>query len=206
MDVSRRKVIIHRQRRRENSGMGRIILRVVIGLVLLFVVANLALVFAGVGTVAGVYAYFAQDLPDPEKIEIDQETFETTKIYDRTGEHLLFEVFDPRPNRGDRTYTKFEEIPLTVREAVIALEDKTFYENPGVNFEGLGRAVFNNLRGLQVQGGSSITVQLVKNVLIPQEERYKVEYSRKIKEAILALEITRRYPAGPAKTRSSNGI
>ena len=58
---------------------------------------------------------------------------------------------------------------------------------------GIARAFLLNLQGGRVQGGSSITVQLIKNILIPEEERYEVKYSRKIKEAILAMEISRQY-------------
>ena len=153
----------------------------------------------GVGSVAGVYAYFAQDLPNPEQIETEQEDFETTKIFDRTGEHLLYEVFDPRPYHGDRTYMTLDQIPLLVQQATVALEDRSFYENPGINVRGLARAFYNNLMGLPVQGGSSITQQLVKKVLIPYEEQLQQSYARKIKETILALEISRRYSGKEGK-------
>ncbi|MEA3460216.1 MAG: transglycosylase domain-containing protein, partial [Chloroflexota bacterium] len=77
--------------------------------------------------------------------------------------------------------------------ATIAIEDKSFYENPGVDLEGVARAFYYTLRGEHVQGASTITMQLVKNVLISPEERYKKLISRKIKEVILALEISRLY-------------
>ncbi len=166
------------------------------------VMIALAIVFsgiAGIGAAVGVYAYFAQDLPDAGKIEVVSEDFETTKIYDRTGTHLLYEVFDPR--WGDRTYVTIDQIPVHVRNATIALEDANFYDNPGINLRGMTRAFVSNLRGRQIQGGSSITVQLVKNVLIDPEERIKKSYARKIKEAILATEITRRYPGKEGKDK-----
>ncbi|MFN2226299.1 MAG: penicillin-binding protein, partial [Anaerolineae bacterium] len=86
-----------------------------------------------------------------------------------------------------------EQIPEDIRNATIALEDKTFYSNIGIDPMGIARAFLLNLQGDSVQGGSSITVQLVKNILIPEEERYQISYARKIKEAILALEISRQY-------------
>ncbi|GAB4557054.1 MAG: hypothetical protein Kow0047_01050 [Anaerolineae bacterium] len=174
-------------------------LRLFLAFVLIAVLITGTTVAAAVGTVAGVYAYYARDLPDASAIETEQEQFETVRIYDRTGQHLLFESIDPRPFRGDRTYVPLSEISPYLIEATVALEDRSFYENPGINIRGLARAVVATLSGDSIQGGSSITQQLVKNVLIPPEERYKRLYSRKIKEMILALEITRRYPGKEGK-------
>ncbi len=176
-------------------------LRLFLSLLLLTAVTVGTAVAVVVGTAAGVYAYFAQDLPDASAIETEQEQFETVRIYDRTGQHLLYESIDPRPFRGDRTYIPLDQISPYLIQATIALEDRSFYENPGVNFRGVARAFVSNLRGGSVQGGSSITQQLVKNVLIPPEERYKRSYARKIKEMILALEITRRYPGREGKNK-----
>jgi len=189
------RLLVLRQRRerrkRAKGGPGRIILQVVIALLVLAVVGGLGTFLAGVGTAVGAYAYYASDLPDPNEIVTRQETFETTKIYDRTGQVLLLEVIDPR--RGDRTLLPLEQIPEDFRNATIALEDKTFYNNIGIDPTGIARAFLLNLQGKGVQGGSSITVQLVKNILIPEEERYQISYARKIKEAMLALEISRLY-------------
>ncbi len=157
------------------------------------ILANALVVGSAVGAVAGVYAYFAQGLPDPSTIETKQEEFETVRIYDRTGDHLLYESFDPRPFRGDRTFMPLEQMSSWVISATVGLEDRSFFENPGVNFQGLGRAFVSNLRGGSVQGGSSITQQLIKNIIIDPEERTQRSYTRKIKEVIMALEITRQY-------------
>ncbi len=151
-----------------------------------------------IGSGVAVYAYYARDLPDPSAIEQVQQQFKTVRIYDRTGQHLLYEVADPR---GDRTYVTLDQIPAFIQQATVAMEDKNFYTNPGIDILGIGRAFLSNLRGESVQGGSTLTVQLVKNVLIDPEERYEVKYSRKIKEAILALEISRRYPGREGKDR-----
>jgi membrane peptidoglycan carboxypeptidase len=153
----------------------------------------------GVVSAAGVYTLLAQGLPDPSAIQTEQVTYETVKIYDRTGKHLLYESIDPRPFRGDRTYLPANRIPALFKEATIALEDRDFYDNIGVNFRGLSRAFISNLRGNSVQGASSITQQLVKNVLIEEQERYVQSYARKAKEAILAIEITRKYPGREGK-------
>ncbi len=163
------------------------VLLALVGLSIFFVVGSAA------GTVAGVYAFFAQDLPDASAIETEQVEFETVRIFDRTGQHLLYESFDPRPFRGDRTYVPLEEMSRWAISATVGLEDRSFWENPGVNFQGLARAFVSNVRGGQVQGGSSITQQLIKNIIIDPEERYQRSYTRKIKEVILAMEITRQY-------------
>ena len=190
-----------RRERRATGGphIGRWAVRLGVGWLLLNVLFVAALVFGAVGSVAGVYAYFAQDLPDPSAIQTQQVTYETVKIYDRTGQHLLYESIDPRPYRGDRTYLTLNQIPEAMRNATIALEDRDFYTNIGVNLRGLTRALISNLRGQSVQGASSITQQLVKNIIIDPEERYQISYARKIKEAIMAIEITRKYPGRAGK-------
>jgi penicillin-binding protein 1C len=179
------------RRRKARGGAGTALVRVLAVLAVLAVASVVLSIAAGIGTVAGVYAYYTKDLPDPNTIVTGQEKFETTKIYDRTGQILLREVIDPR--RGDRTLLPLDQIPLPLQEATIALEDKTFYQNAGVDPMGIARAFWLNLQGQGVQGGSSITVQLVKNIIIPEEERYQISYARKIKEAILAIQISRLY-------------
>ena len=196
MKANTKRILI--QRRAKKSGEN-LLVKAALGLFILILGGLITIALTGVGAVVGVYAYFAQGLPDPSAIEQAQQDFETTKIYDRTGEHLLYEIFDP--NWGDRTYLPIDQIPLYLRQATIAIEDRTFYENPGVDLRGIARAALSNLRGEQIQGASSITMQLVKNVLIPPEERYVINYERKIKEAILALEISRRYPGREGKDK-----
>lgn len=188
-----------RQRRRARARSGPGVLLRVVGLLLLILFTAVSLSISGaVGGVASVYAYFAKDLPEPEDIEFVEQDFETTHIYDRTGQVLLWEVIDP--NAGDRIWVPLDQVPDEMICATVAIEDRTFWENPGVNPQGILRAFVSNLRGLQVQGGSSITQQVIKNVLIDPEERIVgaegpewKDYSRKIKEVILAFEITRRY-------------
>jgi 1A family penicillin-binding protein len=166
-----------------------------IGVVLLVLVGSAGLVTAlGVMTVAGIYRTYAAQLPDANVIETQQEEFETVRIFDRSGQHLLYESVDPRPFRGDRRYKPLNQLPSLVYQASIALEDRNFWENPGVNVRGLLRAFFSNMQGGAVQGGSSITQQLIKNIIIDPEDRAQQSYARKIKEVILAMEVTRRYP------------
>jgi len=151
-----------------------------------------------VSAVLGAYAYFTRDLPEPEQIEAAEENFETTKIYDRTGQVLLYEVIDPFG--GDRTWVSLDQIPEELICATIASEDKTFWTNPGFDPRGIARALWSNLQGRKIQGGSSITQQLIKNVVIEPERRYVSaegpkwkDYERKITELLLAYRITQKY-------------
>ncbi|MDQ4076087.1 MAG: transglycosylase domain-containing protein [Chloroflexota bacterium] len=150
------------------------------------------------GIVVQGVAFYAEnvyegELPSPDAVaEGTAREFKTTKIYDRTGTHLLWEVYDPRG--GNRQVVPLDAISPHLINATIALEDKTFYDNPGVDLRGIARAAYLNLRAGTIQGGgSSITQQLIKLVAIDAEERYEQSYERKIKEAILAVELSRLY-------------
>ncbi len=197
MDRHDRILMSRRKRQRVHVNRPRPWLR--IGQLLLIAVA--AVVFAslliagtGMALAVGVYNSYASQLPDASIIEQQQDDFQTVRIYDRTGEYLLYESVDPRPFRGDRTYIPLADMSPEVWRAAVALEDRNFWDNPGINVRGLVRAFVSNIQGGAVQGGSSITQQLIKNVIISPEERAQQSYARKIKEVILAVEVTRRYP------------
>ena len=190
-------LMARRKRQRAIANRPKVWLRIGQGLL----VALLVLFVAGVTvtgvvatTLVGVYNEYATQLPDVGVIEQQQDQFQTVRIYDRTGNHLLYESVDPRPFGGDRRFLSLDKMSPWVWKSAVALEDRNFWENPGVNVRGLLRAFVSNLQGGAVQGGSSITQQLIKNVVIPPEERTQQSYARKIKEVILAMEITRRYP------------
>src|SRR3989344_977154 len=103
---------------------------------------------------------------------------QSTKIYDRTGKVLLYDIH----GEEKRTVIPFENIPLDVKNATIALEDDTFYQHGGISPVAILRAMITNLlRGSLAQGGSTITQQLVKKTLLTDEKTI----ARKIKEAIL---------------------
>ncbi len=191
MSTSRRVVHRRRARRRQlRTGINQAMRW--LGIAALSVVGVLLLSVAmSVGSAVSAYAYYAQQLPEPGAIRVAEEDFETTRLYDRTGRVLLYEIIDPLG--GDRTWVELAEIPEELRQATIALEDKTFYQNPGYDAEGIVRALWNNVTGGTVQGGSSITQQLVKNVLIEPSERGRLSYDRKIRELILAVQISREY-------------
>lgn len=197
--IVRHVVVQTRQRRRTYGRSGaHKVLRIVGVLLLAVVLVNVSVVVGGVSSVISAYAYFTRDLPEPEVIEAANENFETTKIYDHTGQILLYEVIDP--TGGDRTWVTLDQIPEHLICATVALEDRTFWTNPGFNPRGMARAFWGNLRGQQIQGGSSITQQLIKNIVIEPGRRYVSaegpkwkDYERKITEILLAYRITQKY-------------
>ncbi len=188
-----------RQRRRAEERTGvRQLLRIVGVLLLAVLVVIMGTFVSGVSATAGAYAYFTRDLPEPEAIEAADENFETTKIYDRTGQVLLYEVIDPFG--GDRTWVTLDQIPENLICATIAIEDRDYWENPGINVRGIARAFWADVRNQPIQGGSSITQQLIKNIVIEEELRYVSaegpewkDYERKITEVLLAYRITQEY-------------
>ena len=142
-----------------------------------------ALAFAGV---MGLYAYYARDLPDPGALSRRQ-LFQTAHVLDRNGK-LLQELNDPQGGR--RTLVPLSDIPMVARDATIAAEDASFYDNPGFDVRAVVRATYQWIRtGAPQSGASTITQQLVKNTLLGPEQTAE----RKIKEAFLAMELTRRY-------------
>jgi len=167
-------IVDRRQRQRARQGKGQTFIRAAaIGLISIVVAIGLFFSLTVGGAVAA-YLSLTANLPDPAQIEAqftnqNQDFFETTKIYDRTGKNLLYEVIDERT--GDRQWVALDQIPELCRQATIANEDRSFYENPGFDLRGMGRALMSNLQGGQVQGGSSITQQVVKNTLIESEQR-----------------------------------
>jgi 1A family penicillin-binding protein len=152
-------------------------------------VALAILLAAGLGT----HFWLLADLPsldDPSSLYA-YAAAPSSKIYDRSG-RLLFEM--PPPYSGFHSPVSLDEIPLALRQAVIATEDDGFYENPGVDFTAILRSAWLNLRNRRiVSGASTITQQLARNLLMSPEERYEQSYTRKLREAILAWRITRRY-------------
>ncbi len=149
--------------------------------------ATAIILICGLSTGAiGAYAYFSASLPSPDRLAGNIGA-QSTKIFDRNGD-LLFEVFDP--NGGRRTVVPIAKIPLVIKQATIATEDQSFYSNVGVDPRGILRALYYDVRYRRaVAGGSTITQQLVRNTLITAEPTL----DRKIREAILAYEVTRRY-------------
>lgn len=137
-----------------------------------------------------LYAWLIVGLPSFHDLH-SQAIAPTTKIYDRYG-RLLYEIIDP--HAGKHTPLPLDEIPLCLRQATIATEDANFYTNPGVDFRAILRALVINLRGGEViSGGSTITQQLARNLLLSPEERVQRTLTRKLRESILAWRLARAY-------------
>lgn len=126
-----------------------------------------------------LFAWYAKDLPTPEKLAARRAT-ESTKIFDKEG-NLLYSTGEKR-----RTVINDSDMPKSIRQATVAIEDKDFYKHHGLDFSGIIRAVLIDItRGKRSQGGSTITQQFVKNALLSP----KKSFTRKIKEAILSIEL-----------------
>ncbi|PIS15381.1 penicillin-binding protein [Candidatus Shapirobacteria bacterium CG09_land_8_20_14_0_10_38_17] len=133
------------------------------------------------GTVV-TFAWLARDLPQPGKV-VRREGF-ATRIYDRNGQ-LLYDIYQ----QEKRTPVSLEQIPESLRQATIAVEDEEFYQHQGFSLRGIGRALYNIVFRRRLQGGSTLTQQLVKNVLLSPERTL----SRKIREFILAIQIEAKF-------------
>lgn len=135
----------------------------------------------GMGSVALWVA--TMRIPDLDSFEVRKVT-ESTKIYDKTGSILLYDVHDSIR----RTVVPFEDISRNIKNATVAIEDSEFYQHSGIRPLSFLRAVLANIQtGSFGQGGSTITQQVVKNSLLTTEKRV----SRKIKEWILAIKLER---------------
>ncbi|HEY80559.1 MAG TPA: PBP1A family penicillin-binding protein [Caldilineae bacterium] len=140
------------------------------------------------GAIAVGYVRIAAILPPPDELVDRANTFKTTTIYDRES-NVIYEVFPA--DAGRRTLVPLADISPHLINATLAVEDPNFYRHPGVDPVGIARAIYYILRQDAVQpGGSSIVQQLVKLTYLSSERTLE----RKIKEAVLAIEINRRYP------------
>ena len=122
-------------------------------------------------------------LPNPQLLS-QRDIEVTTKIFDRHGT-LLYEIYSDQ----NRTPLPLDQIPKIIQEATLSIEDKDFYSHPGFSVSGILRATRETLLKKQVQGGSTITQQLIKNALLTPE----VTVTRKIKEILLAFWAERLY-------------
>lgn len=129
------------------------------------------------------FVIFARDLPSPNKLSARDSSL-STKIFDRNGK-LLYDIYGDK----NRALVNWNQLPDYVKQATIAIEDKDFYKHQGFSPLGIGRAAFNILFFQKLQGGSTITQQVVKNTLLTPERTL----TRKIKEFILAIQVERKY-------------
>ncbi|GAB4505341.1 MAG: PBP1A family penicillin-binding protein [Anaerolineales bacterium] len=115
----------------------------------------------------------------------------SVRITDRQG-RLLYELLPPQGGR--HAVVSLNAIPQCLKDATVAVEDKHFYQHSGLDLSGILRALWLNLRsGEAVAGGSTITQQVARNLLLEQDERFERSLRRKLREAILAWLLERRY-------------
>ena len=180
-----------RRRRKERERHGKVGLGRVLAVALAIVVTLLG--------VAGAVAYQSatEGLPGLDEIK-PVSLGQNTKILDRNGKSLG--VIAGVTNRTELPYG---QIPKALRDATVAIEDKRFYEHSGVDYLRLVGAAVNNAAGGGRQGGSTITMQLAKNLYDPNAPR---SFSQKIKEAYLAQEIEQKYTKDQILAKYLNGV
>ncbi len=125
------------------------------------------------------YFFITKDMPSPRQLA-SRTPEVSTKIYDRNG-NLLYKIYKDK----NRTIIPLTQIPESVRLATLAAEDAEFYSHPGFSIRGIFRAVVRDIKTGSIQGGSTITQQLVKNALLSPEKTL----IRKIRELILSIQI-----------------
>ena len=145
------------------------------------------------GTVAGVLAvifafsyiaWITRDLPNPNQL-INRDIAQSTKILDRTGENVLYEI----SGNEKRTLVALEDIPNYVKQATISIEDKNFYRHGGFSVWAMFRTAITNIVFNRSAGGSTLTQQFIKNAILTPEKTLP----RKIKEMVLAYRLEKKF-------------
>ncbi len=142
------------------------------------------LFLTGCIALALMIVWFSRGLPNPNQL-INREVVQSTKIYDRSGEHILYEIHGEQK----RTLVSLKEIPDNVKHATVAIEDKNFYNHGGISIWAMARTMITNVLYQRSAGGSTLTQQLVKNAILTSEK----SLPRKIKEIILAQRIEKKF-------------
>ncbi len=156
----------------------------------LFAFTLVGAVAAGIWLIAW-FGQFAGALPPPDQLTA-RAPFQTTPVLADDGSTVLYEITDPQGGR--RTIIKLSQMPRTLIEATIATEDAGFYSNPGFEIRAIFRAAVEDLSHQQLlSGASTITQQVVRNVLLTPQERLDRSGRRKVKEIILAYQLTQTY-------------
>lgn len=140
----------------------------------------------GVILLVAIYSIFG-DLPDVNSLpqRLNQPSIRITDRNNRPLYEILPEV------GGRHAVLSFDEIPVCLKQATIAIEDHNFYSNPGVDLEGIVRAMWINLQGGEtIAGGSTITQQVARNLLLSEDERIERTLRRKLREALLAWQLS----------------
>jgi penicillin-binding protein 1A len=163
-----------RKPKKKSGAAGRVLRGIAIGVVLI--------ALFGAALVAGMVAAYSRNLPDISRMA-DYQPASSTRIFARDGTPLA-SVY-----KENRVWVPIDRIPPMVRDAFIANEDHNFYYHHGVDFGGIMRAAYADFTHQQLQGASTITQQLARRLFLNDE----VSISRKVQEALLAMEIERYY-------------
>ncbi len=138
-----------------------------------------------VALIAGLLYFFVfRDLPSPTKLA-SRSLPQSTQIYDR-NDTLLYTIYSSR----NQTFVPLSDIPLNVQKATIAIEDKDFYRHGAIDFRGIFRSLYVIVFHKEIQGGSTLTQQLVKNGLLTSERTVV----RKVREIVLSFATELIYP------------
>lgn len=164
-------------RRHRIRSAGKFFSKVNLGKVIFFGILGMTIL------VVLVFLWFGRDLPDPTKVQ--RKTGFSTEILDRTGKTILYDVFTDQ----DRKFTPLAEVPDFLKKATIAIEDKDFYKHQGFDPMSVLRIAKNVVVNRRLIGGSTLTQQLVKMLLLTNER----SISRKVREFMLALRIERTF-------------
>ncbi len=150
---------------------------------LILKIAAILILLCFIGGMAGI-AWISKELPNPNQLQ-DRQVAQSTKIYDRTGENILYDIH----GEEQRTLVELKDIPNNVKWATIAIEDKDFYKHGGFSIWAIFRTIVTNVIFRQKAGASTLTQQFVKNAILTSEK----SYIRKAKELILAYRIEKKF-------------
>jgi len=142
------------------------------------------LIIVGFLGAVGLFVWASRDLPNPNQL-MDREVAQSTKIYDRTGETVLYDIHGDK----QRTLIQLKDIPNYVKNATIAVEDKNFYNHKGFSVLAILRTAVTDILFHKSAGASTLTQQFVKNAILSSEKTF----TRKIKEIILAYRIEQKF-------------
>jgi 1A family penicillin-binding protein len=134
-------------------------------------------IFLSLILLGALYFFFLKDLPSPTGLSATTASY-STHIYDRHGK-LLYTLYSDR----NQTFVPLSKLPKQLQQATIAIEDKDFYRHGAVDLRGIARAAYSIYAKKQLQGGSTLTQQLIKSSLLTPERTF----TRKIKEVVLAF-------------------
>ena len=155
------------------------------GLFKKIIILGIVLFFIGSSLIVATISWLNYTLPSPEKL-LERDLAQTTKIYDRTGKVILYEIFAEQR----RTMVNLTEIPKNLIQATLVAEDKDFFTHPGFDLKAILRAIIVDIiQGGKVQGGSTLTQQFIKNAFLTTQKTYK----RKITEILLAYQIEKKF-------------